>query len=190
MPCDRLLLAQQRAAHGLGGMRREHGLDEQPPDDLLHVREAQARLLQPLQRIEKSVRLRRARVAQVGAPAPDPVHLLGHVDHLEVGRERADEVARRARRELRQHVAQIADRLALAFAVGDRRAPRRLDEIEQRLAALLADELTDELPEPVHVLAKRLILLREEDVRPQRRICIRRAHSILPAPIGSARGPF
>jgi hypothetical protein len=33
--------------------------------------------------VEKAERLMPAFVAQIGAPPPDPVHLLGHVDHLE-----------------------------------------------------------------------------------------------------------
>jgi len=52
----------------------------------------------------------------------------------------------------------------IALALRDRELARRFHEIEQRLAALLAHELADELAEPVHVLAQRLLLLREEDV--------------------------
>ena len=124
--------------------------------------------LQPLQDVDEAERLRRARVAQIGAAAADAVHLLRHVDHLEVGRERADEIARGARRQRREQQLQLAVRGLVAFAVRDRELARRLDEIEQRLAALLAHELADELAEPMHVLAQRAILLREEDVRADR----------------------
>ena len=63
---------------------------------------------------------------------------------------------------------QLAVGRLIAFAVRDRELARGLDEIEQRLAALLAHELADELAEPMHVLAQRAILLREEDVRADR----------------------
>ena len=59
---------------------------------------------------------------------------------------------------------QLAVGALVALAVRDRELARRLDEIEQRLAALLAHELADELAEPMHVLAQRTILLREKDV--------------------------
>ena len=87
-------------------------------------------------------------------------------------RERADEVARRARRQRSQQQLELAVGRLIAFAMRDRELARRLDEIEQRLAALLAHELADELAEPVHVLAQCTVLLREEDVgadRPGRR---------------------
>jgi len=54
----------------------------------------------------------------------------------------------------------------------DREAARRLHEVEQGLAALLAHDLADELAQAMHVLAQRAVLLREEDVgadRPGRR---------------------
>ena len=125
---------------------------------------AHAIRLEPLADVVEAERLRRRRVAQIRAAAADAVHLLGHVDHLEVGRERADEVARRARGERAEQALELALRGGIALAVRDRELARGLDEVEQRLAALLAHELADELAEPVHVLAQRLVLLREEDV--------------------------
>src|SRR5690606_11200910 len=106
------------------------------------------------------------RIPLVRPSAADPVNHLRHVDHLEVRRERANEVTRRARREGAEQSPELREGLAVALAALDRGAPRRLDEIEERLAALLAHELADELAEPVHVLAKRLVLFGEEDVGP------------------------
>ena len=120
--------------------------------------------LEPLQDVDEAERLRRARVAQVRAAAADAVHFLRHVDHLEVGRERANEIARGARRQRPEQALQLAVGGLVAFAMRDRELAGRLDEIEQRLAALLAHELADELAEPMHVLAQRAILLREKDV--------------------------
>ncbi len=131
------------------------------PLDLVRV---DALGLEPLQDVEEAIRLRRLRVAQVRAAATQAMDLLGRVDHLEVGRERADEVARGARRERRQQRLQFRVGARIALAARDRGAARGLDEVEQRLAALLADDLADELAEPVHVLAQRLILLGEDDV--------------------------
>ncbi len=119
---------------------------------------------EPLQDVDEAERLRRARVAQIRPAAADAVHLLRHVDHLEVGRERADEVPRRARRQGPQQRLQLAVGALVAFAMRDRQLARRLDEVEQRLAALLAHELADELAEPMHVLAQRTIFFREKDV--------------------------
>jgi hypothetical protein len=105
MPRDAVLLAQQRAARDLGRMRHEHGLDADAGQRALDLVAVHTLFLQTLQDVDESPRLRRARVAQVRAPAADAVHLLRHVDHLEVSRERANEVARRARRQRSEQAA-------------------------------------------------------------------------------------
>src|SRR5690606_31871650 len=74
------------------------------------------------------------------------------------------EVAGSARCERAEQGTQLRERPIVALAPLDRGAPRRLDEIEQRFAPLLAHELADELAEPVHVLAQGLILFRKDDV--------------------------
>ena len=163
-PRDALLLAQQRAARDLGRQRREHGLDKRAVEQPLDLVAVDAVGFEPLEDVEEAVRLRRLRVAQVRASAAQPVHLLGGVDHLEVRRERADEIARGARRERREQRLQLRVRARVALAARDRGAARRLDEVVERLAALLADDLADELAQAVHVLAQRLILLGEDDV--------------------------
>ncbi len=161
---DAVLLAQQRAARDLGRMRREYRLDQDRRERPLELVGVDALALQALADIDEAERLRHRRVAQVGAPTADPVHLLGHVDHLEVGGERANEIARGARLERPEQRLQVPVGGPVAFTMRDRELARRLDEVEQRLAALLAHELPDERPEPMHVLAQRTVLLREEDV--------------------------
>src|SRR6185503_15199225 len=168
VPRDVVLLAQQRAARDLGRMRHEHWLKADVRERALDLVAVYALRFEPLQNVDEPERLRRARVAQVGAAAADSVDLLRHVDHLEVRRERADEVACRARRQRREQLLELAIGRLIAFAVRDRQLARRLDEIEQGLAALLAHELADELAEPMDVLAQRAVLLREEDVRADR----------------------
>ena len=158
-------LRSKRAARHLGRVRHEHGLDADRGQRALDLVAVDALRLQPLQNVDEPERLRCARVAQIRAAAADAVHLLRHVDHLKVRRERADEVARGARRQRRQQQLEVAVGRLIALAVRDREPARRLDEIEQRLAALLAYELADELAEPVHVLAQRTVLLRKKDVR-------------------------
>ena len=95
-------LRSKRAARHLGRVRHEHGLDADRGQRALDLVAVDALRLEPLQDVDEAERLRRARVAQIRAAAADAVHLLRHVDHLEVGRERADEIARRARRQRRR----------------------------------------------------------------------------------------
>ncbi len=183
---DVLLLAQQGAARDLGRMGREDGLDAGPGDGLLDAVGVDAFGLEPLQHVPEPERLRLRRFLGIGAPAPYAVNLLGHVDDLEVGRERSDEVACRARRQRREQGPELGEGAAVAFAVRDRSTPRGLDEVVQRLAGLLANELADELAEPMHVLAQRLILLGEEDVGAQYVLRFRYGH--LKALRGRPRG--
>ena len=132
---------------------------------------ADALLFEPRQRFEDAVGLRRVGVLEVGPPAADPMDLLGRVDHLKVGREGANEVARRLRRELRDELLQPLRRIDVTFPVRDRRAARGLDEIEQRLATLFLDELSDEASEAPDVVPERLVLFRENDVRTDDGLC-------------------
>ncbi len=130
VPRDVVLLAQQCPARDLGRMRHEHRLDADPCQRALDLVAVDALRFKPLQDVHEAERLRRAGVAQIGAAAADAVHLLRHVDHLEVGRERADEIPRRARRQRREQQLQLAVRGMVALAVRDRELARRLDEIE------------------------------------------------------------
>src|SRR5690606_6776153 len=127
---DVLLLAQQRPARDLGGMRGEDGLDARAANDVLDLGGGNAGRFEPLEDVEESERLRLAFLLRVGAAAADAVDLLRDVDDLEVRRERANEIARRARRERPKQCSKLGERLSVAFATLDGRAARRLDEIE------------------------------------------------------------
>ena len=130
VPRDVVLLAQQGAARHLGRVRHEHGLDSDRRQCALDLVAVDTLRLELEENVDEPERLRRARVAQIRAPAADAMHLLRHVDHLEVGRERADEVARRARRQRRQQHLQVAVGRLIALPMRDREPARRLDEIE------------------------------------------------------------
>ena len=49
--------------------------------------------------------------------------------------------------------------------MGNRNPARRFDEIEQCLAALLLDDLTDELSETPYIALERLVFLGKLDIR-------------------------
>ena len=94
MARDVVVLAQQRAARDLGRVRHEHGLDVDRGQRAFDLVAVDVLRFEPLQDVDETERLRGAGVAQISSAAADAVHLLRHVDHLEVGRERADEIAR------------------------------------------------------------------------------------------------
>ena len=168
--CDAVLLAQQRATRDFRRMRREHGLDFDRRERTLDLVCVDPLRLQLLADVDEAKRLGHGRVAQVRATAADAVHLLRHVDHLEVRRERANEIARSARCQRAEQRGELAIGVAVALALRDGELARGLDEIEQRLATLLAHELADERAQAVHVLAERAVLLGKEDIRANRRV--------------------
>src|SRR5262245_15366738 len=90
--------------------------------------------------------------------------LLGHVHHLEPGRERADEVARLRRR----HFARTRDEpqcpVAISLATRDRSLTIPLHGLEERIAALLANKIADQRAEGVYVLAQLGVFERKENV--------------------------
>jgi hypothetical protein len=130
MARDVVLFAQQRAARDFRRVGHEHGLDVDRGERALDLIAVDALCLQPLQDVDEAERLRRTRVAQIGAPPPNAVHLLGHVDHLEVRRERADEIAAHARRERAEQTLQLVVGVLVALAMCNRELAGRLDEIE------------------------------------------------------------
>ena len=91
------------------------------------------------------------------------MHLLRHVDHLEPGRERADQLACRFGRAALRTDDELDGRIRIAGAPTDRGLAVSLDRVEQRLAALLLDDLTHEIAERMHVIAQRGVLERKED---------------------------
>ncbi len=92
------------------------------------------------------------------------MHLLGDIDRLEPGREGAHQVARERRRAAAHQRLQLRPRAGLAAAGADRRHAIGLDQLEQRLAALLEQNLAHQRAQGVHVIAQRLVLGGEMDV--------------------------
>ena len=88
-----LLLAQQRATGRLGRVRGGTGsmLSDRAGDRPL---QRVAERLEPLEAFREAARLRPAAVVEVPRRRRTRVHLLRHVDHLEPGRERPDQVGR------------------------------------------------------------------------------------------------
>ena len=128
---------------------------------------AQALRLERGDRILDAAGLRPLAVLEeVVAPAADAVHLLGEVDRLEPGRERAHQVARQRRRPVAHLRGELGAR-ARGSPLRPRMAATRsaLDQLEQLLAALLAQDLAHERTERVHVIAQRLVLGRESGCR-------------------------
>ena len=162
---DALLLAQDRAARRLVRVRGEDRLDAQALQQRQHLLERQAGLLELVDGVFHAARLGLGAVAEeiLAAPA-DAVHLLGDVDRLEPHRERALEVARHGRGTTLDARRELGAGGLVAVAAADREGPVVLDEVEQRLAALLAQHLADQPAEQVHVLAQRGVLGRELDV--------------------------
>src|SRR5690606_727783 len=142
-----------RAPRGLRGMRREHRLDQQAIEQLLQLPETDARRLQPDQRVLEAARLVIAFPAQVSAAPADAMHLLRRADHLEVGRERADDLQREIEVEVAHEIGELLAGLLVAFPAADRAQARVLDEIEQAIAALLLQELADQRSQRAHVVA-------------------------------------
>jgi hypothetical protein len=69
------------------------------------------------------------------------------------------------RREFRNQRLQAVTRFDVAFALRNRGAPGRFDQIEQRFAALILDQLTDQPAEPPDIVAQRLVFLGKNDIR-------------------------
>src|SRR5258705_863644 len=93
-----------------------------------------------------------ARATEVVAPAPDAVNPLGEIDDFEVGGERADQRFGIARGQALQQ------RMQLVIRSSDRGVPGALDELEERVATLLADDVSDQRAERSDVVSERHIL--------------------------------
>ncbi len=146
-------------------MRRKHRLDGERADELEHLGGAEARALERGERVLHAARLRLFAVLEEVFAAPaDAVDALREVHRLKPGGEGAHHIARRGRRAPAHPRGELGARLPLAGARPDRGAPVALDELEERVAPLLAQDLPDQRAEGVHVRAQRLVLGREMDV--------------------------
>jgi hypothetical protein len=143
---DRALLDQDRPAGRLGRVGGEHRPDREPPDRRVDVRGRGAGLADQLGGLPQPAAGDRAGRPQLAGP----VHLLGHVRQVEVGRERAAQLG------TGRHV-QRGQPLRRGRRVGAHQGADLLDLGEQ-LAALLPDQcLAEQRAQP-------------PDVRPQRRV--------------------
>src|SRR6516225_994887 len=160
-----LLLAQQRATVRLGGVRRQHRLDRERADELEHLLAAQPLGLECGERILDATGLRTLAVLEeIVAAAADAVHLLGEVHDLKPGGEGTHQVARQRGRAVPYAGRELRARLARARAATDRGDAVELDQLEQLLTALLAQNVADQRTEHMHVIAQRLVLGRKVDV--------------------------
>jgi hypothetical protein len=103
--------------------------------------------------VVQAVGLRRCTGDLVIAPAPDALHALGDVDHLEIGGERARDGFRGGRVQAVELARQCVERGGLAAPRDGCRA-RRLDAGVEGFAILLDEQFADEAAEPAHVLAQ------------------------------------
>ena len=125
-----LLLSQQRAPRRFGRMRREHRLDAQAPEQRDDLLERDTVLLQPVKAVVQAAGLRSRVRIDVLPPAPDAVHLFGHVHDLEPGRKGADQLEGFRRwTTLRAHD-QGHTVFGVAFATTDRRLAIAFHRIE------------------------------------------------------------
>ena len=138
-------------------MRREHRLDQHPLEQRDDLRRADARGGQLLSSGREAPFLGIGSPAQIVAPAPDAMNALCEIDDLEVRGERADQRFGIARRQA------LDQGIELVPARGDRGTAGALHELEELLATLLAQYITDESPQRADVIAQRDIFRRELD---------------------------
>jgi hypothetical protein len=91
------------------------------------------------------------------------MQLLGEVHGLKPTREGALEITRHTRLAISRARFEFRSSLRIAITARDREAPIAFDEIEQRLAALIAQHLADKLAEYVDVVTQRGVFLGELD---------------------------
>ena len=96
------------------------------------------------------------------AAAADAVHALGQVDRLEVGRERAHQVAGLLQFDAGERPGELGHR-RVGLAARDRGAAQALDLGEERRPALLGEDLADQRAEHLHVFAQQRVGRRELD---------------------------
>src|ERR1700733_15421329 len=91
------------------------------------------------------------------------MHLLCKIDDLEPGRKGAHQVARRGRRPSLHARRKLDPGLWIAVAAADGQDAVLLHEVEERSAALFAQDLAHESPQGMHILAQRRVLRRKQD---------------------------
>ena len=110
------------------------------------------------ERLLQTLDLRRLAPDLALAQTPDPVDLLGQIDDLKQGCERAHEFSGIRRRQRMQSLAQIVGRIGLTATMADRGPAYGLDVLEELTAELFVDDLADEVAQLAHVLAQGRVL--------------------------------
>ncbi len=156
---DPLLLPQQRAPRGLAGVSRKHRFDAQALEQLEYFRQRQTTRFERGQRVLDPARLRPLAVSDEVLPAAsDAVDLLREVHRLKPCGECAYQVPGEGRRTASKARRQLGCGLRVAVAATDGSHAVLFNHLEQSIAALLPENLTDKRPEGVHVIAQRLVL--------------------------------
>ena len=152
------------------GWRCEHGLDAQVADETRRLPRSRGALrLERDQRILDATGLRTGAFLQkVLAAPPDPMHLFREVHRLKPGAEnaRTNIACLRGWTAAYAHTQESRCRVRISLASLDRHDAILLDRLEQLRSALLAQRLSDELAEGMHVLTQRLV------PRPESRISV------------------
>ena len=159
-----LLFAQDGATGRLGRMRGKDRLDAYHIEQLLQRRQIHAGCLEPDQGLFETAGLILTDFLQVFAPPPDAMHFLGGIHHLKVGRERTDHFERELQIQIFDKSGELFTRYFVILAPANRPEPRRLDQVEQRLTALVPQQFTHHVAEYAHIVTQRLVLVLEDDV--------------------------
>ena len=149
---DHLFLFEQRAPRCFSRMRGKYGLDPESLEQSRDLRRCDIRRGQTTRGGLQTAFLRIAGATQIVAAAPDAMNSLGEVDDLEVGGERADECFGIARRQGPHQ------RVQLVIRRRDRGLAGALDELEETIATLLTQNVSDECAECAHVVPERDVL--------------------------------
>ena len=156
-------LGEHRAPLGLGRVRGEDRLDQQPVDERRELGLGDARVPQLADRGLDRLGHRPARARGFALAPAQHAHalaLLGQVDELEVRGERLQHAARLGERQAFDPLQQPLAGCLVPGAVRLGQGTHLLDEVEERLALLLDDRLPEQVPEPVDVLAQTVALAR------------------------------
>ena len=144
---DSQVRSEDGAARRLGRMRREHELERYAALDLLGG-DVSSRLNGVGKRLRHDSLLDR-----VGAPAADPVLLLGDVREREVERERAQDARLPLERQPDDGGREVVVRGTGARGAGER--PNALDVVEERLVLLLDEHPAEQVAEHADVAPER-----------------------------------
>ncbi len=157
---DVLLLSQDRPPRRLGGMRGEYRLDAHRSDQRERPLERETLALEARDAFGYAAGLQRARVVEVLAAAAHAVNFLGRVHREKPCGEGPCQVGGGRGLAARGPPLQIAV-LRDTLAPRDRGPPIPFHEREELVAPLVAQDLADETPQRVHIVAQPQILRRE-----------------------------